>query len=56
MIFRYFSCISGGMVPSVMASTYPLMEVRGERKSRGSVGYKLLLVVFHIFQLGGHVV
>ena len=33
MIFRYRSCISYGMVPSSMALTYPLMEVRGERKS-----------------------
>ena len=29
----YFSCISGGIVPSSMASRYPLIEVRGERKS-----------------------
>ncbi len=32
-IFRYLSCISGGMVPSIIASRYPRMEVRGERKS-----------------------
>ena len=30
---RYFSCISGGMVPSSIASRYPFMEVNGERKS-----------------------
>ena len=32
-ICRYFSCLSGGIVPSIMASIYPLIEVRGERKS-----------------------
>ncbi len=33
MIPRYFSCDSGGIVPSSMASTYPFIEVSGERKS-----------------------
>ena len=33
MMFKYFSCISTGIVPSIMASMYPLIEVRGERKS-----------------------
>ena len=32
-ILRYLSCISGGIVPSTIASRYPLIEVRGERKS-----------------------
>ena len=39
--FRYFSCISGGMVPSIMASRYPLMEVRGERKSWETLATKV---------------
>ena len=30
---RYFSCISGGMVPSIIAFRYPLIEVRGDLKS-----------------------
>ena len=30
---KYFSCISTGIVPSNIASTYPLIEVSGERKS-----------------------
>ena len=30
---KYFSCNSTGMVPSIMASTYPLIEVNGDRKS-----------------------
>ena len=29
----YFSCFSGGIVPSNMAFRYPFMEVNGERKS-----------------------
>ena len=39
-IFRYFSCSWGGMVPSSMASKYPLMEVRGERKSWDTLAMK----------------
>ena len=33
MILKYFCCISGGIVPSAMASRYPLIDVSGERKS-----------------------
>ena len=39
--FKYFSCISGGMVPSMMASRYPFMEVRGERKSWETLATKV---------------
>ena len=41
MIFKYLSCNSGGMVPSRIASTYPLMEVRGERKSWETLAIKV---------------
>ena len=33
IIFKYFPYNSGGIVPSAIASTYPFMDVRGERKS-----------------------
>ena len=39
--WRYLSYISGGMVPSRIASRYPLMEVRGERKSWDTLAMKL---------------
>ena len=32
-ISKYFPIISGGIVPSDIASRYPLIEVKGERKS-----------------------
>ena len=37
-------------------SYIPLDGSEGRAEVMGYVGYKLLLVIFHIFQLGGHVV
>ena len=49
--FKYLSCISGGMVPSRMASKKPLMEVRGERKSWDTLAIKVFWYSSNWFSL-----